>query len=135
MDRIDIRVKGQPFFELSPYYFCTFIAYGKKWRTLIHYWTAMYFENDFMVDYIRNQDTPYIALNVARHNGFKDFDQIDKKKLLYGIQERFNQNDVLRSILLSTGSSEIVYGVGKDYLSRNNRYGRVLMRIREVYME
>lgn len=135
MDIINIGVKNQPFFELSPYYFCTFIVYGKKWRTLIHYWTAMYFKEDFMTDFIRNQDTPYIALNIAKHKGFKDFNQIDKKKFLYGIQERFNQNDSLRSILLSTGSSQIIYGTGHDYLSQDNRYGRILMRIREVYQE
>lgn len=136
MDGIQIGIKGQPFFELSPYYYCTFSAYGRKWRTLIHYWLAMYFDDrEFMTDYIRNQETPYIAMNVAKHNGFKDFNQIDKKKFLYGIQERFNQNDTLRTILLSTGSEVLEYGVGKGFLSENNRYGRILMRIREVYQE
>lgn len=134
-DSIIIGTREQPFYELSPYYFCTFKAYGKKWRTLIHYWTAMYFDNEVMIDYIRNQETPHIAMNVARHNGFRDFNQIDKKKFLYGIQERFNQNDTLRSILLSTGSTNIIYGSGGSFLSENNRYGRILMRIREVYQE
>lgn len=135
-DEITIGYKNTPFYELSPTYYSTFSAMGKKWRTLIHFWVAMYFKNDdFMVDWIRNQDTPQMAINCAKKKGFKDFDQIDPKLLLYGLQERFNQCDTLRSILLSTGSVTIKYAGSKNFLSENNRYGRLLMRIREMYQE
>lgn len=135
VDSIIIGYKNTPFYELSPTYYSTFIASGKKWRTLVHFWVANYFSDEFMKDWVRNQDTYQMAINCARSKGFKDFNQIDSKYLIYGIQERFNQNDQLRNILLSTGSVQIVYGGAKNYLSENNRYGRMLMRIRELYQE
>ena len=88
-----------------------------------------------MQDWIRNQDTYQMAINCARKKGFKDFNQIDSKYIIYGIQDRFNQNDQLRSILLSTGSVTLIYGGAKNFLSENNRYGRMLMRVRELYQE
>ena len=134
-DEITIGYKGQPFYELSPYAFCTFKARGKKYRTLIHFWLSTFFKDEFMQDWIRNQDTPYIALNCARKKGFKDFSQIEPKWLIYGIQEKFNQNDNIRMVLLSTGSVNLKYAGSEGYLSENNRYGRILMRVREMYQE
>ena len=134
-DEIIIGMKNQPFYELSPDFFCTFVVGGKKWRTLIHYWTAMYFSDDFMIDWIRNQDTIQMAINCAKKKGFKDYNQVDTRKMILGFQERFNQNDRLRFILLSTGEATIKYMGSRGFLSENNRYGRMLMRLREVYQE
>lgn len=134
MDEIKFGKRSQQFFELSPYYFCTFIVGGKKWRTLIHYWIASYFDNEYMKETIRNLSTPQMAINVAKKNGFIDFDQVDSKYIITGIQERYNQVDDLRLILLSTGLTRLVYD-STDFLGKDNRYGRILMKIREVYNE
>ena len=88
-----------------------------------------------MRDWIRTQDTPQIAINCAKKKGFKDFNQIDPKYLINGMQAKFNQNDNIRMVLLSTGSVTIRYAGSKGFLSENNRYGRLLMRIREIYQE
>lgn len=133
LDEIVIGYKNQPFYELTPTAFCTFTAKGKKYRTLIHFWTSMFFKDEFMQDWIRNQDTPQMAMNCASKKGFKDFNQIDPKLLLYGLQEKFNQNDTIRTVLLSTGSVTIKYAGSKGFLSEKNRYGRLLMRLREIY--
>lgn len=132
---IVLGAKGSPFHELLPTYYCTFTAGGKKWRTLIHYWTAMFFTNTYIQDWIRSQETPQMAINCAKNKGFTDFDKVDKRYMIYGLQERFNQNDWLRGILLSTGDSNIIYAGRKGFLSDKNRYGRLLMKIREVYQE
>lgn len=134
-DEIEFGLRGEPFFELSPYYYCTFTAYGKKWRTLIHFWCSMYFKDDYTREYIRNQGTPQVAYNCAKAKGFKDFNSIDVETFIYGLQERFNQNDQLRMVLLSTGSANLKFQGSKGYLSENNRYGKLLMRIREMYQE
>ena len=134
-DEIVIGYKNQPFYELAPTAFCTFSASGKKWRTLIHYWTAMFFKDDFMQDWIRNQDTPQMAMSCASKKGFIDFHQIEPSLILYGLQEKFNQNDNVRLVLLSTGSITIRYAGSKGFLSENNRYGRLLMRVREIYQD
>lgn len=135
VDEIIIGLRNQPFYELTPDFFCTFKIGGKKWRTLIHYWTAMYFTDEFMIDWIRNQETVQMALNCAKKAGFKDFYQVPTDKIILGLQERFNQNDGLRSILLSTGVATIKYMGSRGFFSDKNRYGRMLMRIREVYQE
>lgn len=132
-DEIKFGRKSQIFFELSPYYFCTFTLHGKKWRTLIHFWVASFFKNnEYMRETIRNLQTPEMAINVARKHGFKDFNQINPKDILVAVQERFNQNDSLRIVLLSTGSVNLIYD-GQGYLSEHNRYGKVLMKVREIY--
>ena len=132
-DEIKFGMRSQMFFELSPFYFCTFEISGKKWRTLIHYWVASYFKNNMdMMETIRNLDTPERALRVGVKYGLLDFNQINPKDILFAIQERFNQNDSLRTLLLSTGSVNLVYS-GKGYLAENNRYGKIIMKVREIY--
>lgn len=131
----DIRFgsKAQPFFELSPYYFCTFELANRKWRTLIHYWCASYFSNNlYLYEALRNTDTPDRAIFVAKRYGLADFDLCDAHKILRSVQERFNQSDNLRSVLLSTGESTLIYS-GGGYMGAGNRYGRVLMGVREIY--
>lgn len=126
-------LKSQRFFELSPYYFCTYEVSKRKWRTLIHYWCASYFSNNlYLYEDLRNADTPEKAIFIAKRYGLKDFDQCDSRKILYSIQERFNQSDSLRSALLSTGESTLIY-TGGGYMGEGNRYGRVLMGVREIY--
>ena len=85
-----------------------------------------------MVEMIRNLDTPEKALKVGARYGLLDFNQINPKDILFAIQERFNQNDSLRTLLLSTGSVNLVYS-GKGYLAENNRYGKIIMKVREIY--
>lgn len=134
-DEIVIGYRSQPFYELTPTAFCTFSMLGKKYRTLIHFWTSMYFKDDYMREWIRNQETPQIAINCAKKKGFVDFHQIDPKIMIQGMQAKFNQNDTIRMVLLSTGSVTIKYAGSKGFLSDNNRYGRLLMRIREIYQD
>ena len=132
---ITIGLSNTPFHELSPYNFCTFKAYGMKWRTLIHYWSAMYFDDGTLRNLIRNQEQPQKALLLANSKGMKDLGQLSPEIFLFGIQEQFNQNPQLKLILLSTGSSELTFIGNKGYLSYNNRYGKILMKLRDLYQE
>ena len=136
MKDVDVIVFGkrsQEFFELSPFYFCTFTIGGKKWRTLIHYWVASYFKNNmYLMELIRNQDTPHKAIMMGEHHGLYDMNQINPKDIIYAIQERFNQNDGIKSILLSTGYYYLKYD-GTGFMANDNRYGRILMKMREIY--
>lgn len=132
-DTISFGMRSQMLFELSPFYFCTFEIGGKKWRTLIHYWVASYFRgNPEMMEIIRNLDTPEKAIRVGERHGLLDFNQINPKELILAVQERFNQNDSLRMVLLSTGLVNLEYR-GKGFLADGNRYGKVLMKVREIY--
>ena len=137
MEEYEIRFgkRTQDFFELSPYHFSTFTIKGKKWRTLVHYWCASYFiANDYMKEMLRNTDTPEKALIIARKYGLKSFEQCAPKEILFSIQERFNQCDGVRSVLMCTGLTPLLYE-GDEYLSGNNRYGKILMKVRELYAD
>lgn len=132
-DEVKFGKKSQMFFDLSPFYYCTFVVGGKKWRTLIHYWVASYFKpNADMVETIRNLNSPELALRVGKKYGLNSLSQIDPKDILYAIQERFNQNDMIRHNLLSTGDVYLLYD-GDGFLAENNRYGKILMKLREMY--
>lgn len=122
----------QPFFELSPYYYRGFTVDGKVWRTLIHYWCGSYFNDRYLSDYICRLNDVNVVLAEGKRNGLEDFDKVPSDKILLGIKERFRQNDDLKLILMSTGNCTLVYdGVG--FLADNNRYGRVLMKLRDRY--
>lgn len=132
-DVIKFGKRSQSFFELSPFYFCTFVIGKKKWRTPIHYWVATYFKSsEDMMEIVRNMDTPDRALRVGAKYGLNSFSQIDSREIIYAMQERFNQNDNLRGILLSTGLSYLEYD-GPGFLADQNRYGRLLMKMRDIY--
>ena len=133
VDVIKFGKRAEGFFELSPFYYCTFVIGGKKWRTLIHYWCASYFvKSPDLQEVIRNIDKAERALFVARKYGMTDFDCCNSKRILLAIQERFNQSDGIKGILLSTGKAHLVYSID-GFLGKDNRYGRILMALRDIY--
>ena len=54
---------------------------------------------------------------------------------LRSIHESFIQDEHRALILMSTGSAELIYNAPKSYLTENNRYGRILMRMRHIIAE
>lgn len=134
---IDFGSKSLNFFELSPYYFSTFQVGGKKYRTLIHYWYATYFKDDEgIAEMIRNLDTPNKVILVGNRCGLGSLKQLDSKELLYGIQARLTQNKKVKDALMCTGNAYLNYIGSKGYLgylSEDNRYGKLLMKVRDIY--
>ena len=133
-DVIKFGKRSENFFELSPYYFCTYTVGGVKWRTLIHYWVASYFENSELQEVIRNLDTPEKVLYVGKRHGLSNLWQCNSKGILLPIQQRFNQCDGIRGILLATGGAQLIYS-GDGFMAENNRYGRILMKLRDIYAD
>jgi predicted NAD-dependent protein-ADP-ribosyltransferase YbiA (DUF1768 family) len=132
-DKILFGAKKYPFYELSPWYYCTFSIGGKKYRTLIHYWLSCCFVDD-RSEFIRNTDTPENAVKKAYFWGVRSLKGIDKKIILKSIYERFNQNEGLINILISTGNCELIYCNEDLGLFFNNQYGKILEGLREVFI-
>ena len=137
-DEILFGPQSLMFFELSPYYYCNFVVKGIRYRTIIHYWCTSYIENlkhnRDLTEMIRSARTADMAMNMVKKWGFRDFNDLDPKEIILPIQERINQCDGIRNILMCTGESYLRYrGVG--YLAEDNKYGRILMRIRDIYNE
>lgn len=126
--------RSMDFFELSPYYYCTFQIGNRKYRTLIHYWYSSYFKDDIqMMDTIRNLDTPEKVMLICKRYGLNSLEQIEPKVIIAGIQARIEQNPGIKDVLLCTGNSYLNYMDDKSYLGQENRYGRLLMKIRDIY--
>lgn len=132
-DKITFGNKSDEFFELSPWYFCTFNMYGKKYRTLIHFWAACTLDEG-QREYIRNAGEPLEAVRRAKMLGVSNFQGISKEVVLKSIYERFVQNTGIISTLLCTGECELVYRNSDYGISRNNEYGRVLEGLRRVFL-
>lgn len=132
-DRLIFGARKYEFFELSPWYFCTFVVGGKKYRTLIHYWLSMCF-TDERSEFIRNTDTPENAVKRAKIWGVRNLCGLDKEIILKSVYERFNQNPGLIDILVCTGNCELVYCNDDMGLFKNNQYGKLLEGLRGVFL-
>lgn len=122
--------KSQPFFELSPYHYRTFIIGNRKWRTLIHYWYASCFDDIDNKEMIRNIDTPEHVIIRCKRIGITDVSMIDSKYIINGIVQKISQNNDIKNILAMTGGYTLVYD-GFGYLAEDNRYGKLIMKLRE----
>ena len=64
--------------------------------------------------------------------GFEGLESVNKGLFLMGIHEAFTQDERRGMILMSTGSAELIYLAPKSYLTENNRYGKLLMKMRHI---
>ena len=71
-------------------------------------------------------------LSRAGKLGFEGLNKVDKGLFLMGIHEAFIQDEHRGFVLMSTGSAELVYTAPKSYLTENNRYGKLLMKMRHI---
>lgn len=122
--------RSQPFFDLSPYHYRTFIIGNKKWRTLIHYWYASYFIDEDYKEMIRNIDTPDGVIMRCKSLGVEDLNKVDSKYIINGVVQLLSQCIDIKNILYTTKGYELVYD-GFGYLAEDNRYGKLLMKLRE----
>ena len=131
-EKIAFGNKNQPFFELSPLYYSTFELFNHRWYSLMHFWVInsisdIYVQKELMQ--IKSIEKMIIS---AKKSGFVDIDIIDKTSFLMSIHEAFTQDERRGMILISTGSAELLYNAPKSYLTENNRYGKLLMRMRHI---
>lgn len=114
---------------------------GQWWATTEHYFQAQKFEDTAYREQIRNASSPKQAAELGRSRAVPlrtDWEAIKEDVMYRAVRAKFQTHPALKTLLLSTGSAEIIenapgdyyWGCGKDG-SGKNRLGHVLMRVRE----
>ncbi len=133
---------GQPYYEFTNFYVSPITIDGRVWPTTEHYFQAQKFADPRVQERIRNLPSARDAFNEGRNRANMpraDWDNAKIGVMLKAVRAKFNQNQNLKSMLLSTGNSTIVenagandtyWGAGAD--GRGQNYlGRILMHVRE----
>lgn len=118
---------------------------GKVYPTSEHYFQAKKFEYTEHEEAIRLAETPMLAANLGRERWRplrEDWEQVKDNIMRQALQAKFDQHQVLKDILLSTGSCELIehttndsyWGDGGDGTGRN-MLGILLMELRQTYSE
>ena len=141
MESIKFYKTSEPYGEFSNFAAFPIDIGGKRWPTSEHYFQAQKFTGTENEEAVRNAKSPMIAARIGRDRsrGLRsDWEQSKDGIMLEAVRAKFGQHPGLRSLLLSTGTAEIVehtskdayWGDGGDGLGRN-MLGRILMQVRE----
>lgn len=115
---------------------------GKYWVTSEHYFQAQKFTGTEYEEQVRLLPTPMEAANIGRDRSKplrKDWEEVKDDIMRKAVLEKFQANDDIKRILLSTGDEEIVeqtrddyyWGCGKNGTGKN-MLGKILMETREI---
>lgn len=114
---------------------------GKTWKTSEHYFQAQKFPGHPQASKIRKAKTPNAAKRLGSSRKApirKDWEKVKESVMREVLQAKFTQNEDLRQLLLSTGTTSIVeaaptdpyWGSGPDGRGKN-RLGILLMELRD----
>jgi ribA/ribD-fused uncharacterized protein len=130
------------FKEFSNFYSAPFTLDGKAWPTVEHYFQAAKFPgNPTYQEQIRQAKTAAQAKKLGASKEQKireDWDAYRISVMEKAVRAKFEQNESLRKLLLSTGNKELAeasptdyfWGIGKKK-NGENRLGKILMNLRK----
>lgn len=140
------------FYKVNDMYGCfsnfskySFVLDDKLWPTSEIYFQSKKFEGTEHEEIIRNMDNSLEASKYGRRRDLPirpDWDQVKDDIMRKAVYAKFSQNKILKEILLSTGSQEIVeettnddyWGCGSNKNGKN-MLGKILMETREKLRE
>lgn len=130
-----------PHGELSNHSAHGFVLDGLYWPTIEHYYQAQKFVGTKHAEQIRLAPTPMAAKRLGRrtdHPLRPNWEEVKEAVMLRATLAKFETHADACADLLATGDEELVEASPTDYYwgsgadgSGLNRYGRVLMRVRE----
>lgn len=135
--------REQPYYEFTnpaPY---GFFANNTFWKTAEQYFQAQKFPKMALYEEIRQAMTPAAARDLAQLNRRRqreDWDAVSDAVMRETLRYKFEDNQPLKKLLLSTGQRPLVYadpedavwGYGPDRQGEN-RLGHFLMELRDQY--
>ena len=137
---IDFNSKAKLNKELSNFHMTPFELDSIKWPTVEHYFQASKFLDQKNKDIILKCSTPAEAKKVGRHLSplRKDWDIIKKEIMYKAVKAKFEQNEDLRKLLISTGDALLreksrfdrFWAVGSKG-NGGNELGKIMMRVRK----
>ena len=142
MSVIEFNSKSATHTELSNFHWSPFLLEGKTWPTVEHYFQAQKFPADpVLQEKVRAAKTALGAKRLGRTKtaAFRDDWETIKDEVMYtGIKAKFQQNPVLATLLLETGTAWLIekaprdsyWGSGPNGCGKN-KTGHIIMRIRQ----
>jgi ribA/ribD-fused uncharacterized protein len=142
MSVIEFNSKSEAYNELSNFHWSPFLLEGKTWPTVEHYFQAQKFPADpVLQEKVRAAKTALGAKRLGRTKtaAFRsDWESIKDEVMYTGIKAKFQQNPVLATLLLETGTAWLVekaprdsyWGSGPNGCGKN-KTGHIIMRIRQ----
>jgi N-glycosidase YbiA len=129
------------FGEFSNFAAFPFILDGKEWPTSEHYFQAQKFTNEGYREQIRQAPSPMIAARLGRSRKVpirRDWEDVKLEIMRAAVRRKFATHPALTSLLLSTGSEELVEAAPNDSFwgcgangAGQNWLGRILMELRQ----
>jgi ribA/ribD-fused uncharacterized protein len=127
-----------PFSNFSKH---SFIVDSVKYKTSEHYFQAAKFLDPLVAERVIMAPTPSEAASIGRDKSLtlrSDWEQVKNQIMMEAVWGKFTQNEDIKDLLLSTGTSMLIedapndyyWGVGKDGSGRN-MLGHVLMQVRK----
>ena len=142
METIEFNSKSATHTELSNFHWSPFMLEGKTWPTVEHYFQAQKFPADpVLQEKVRAAKTALGAKRLGRTKtaAFRTDWETVKDDIMYkGIKAKFQQNPVLATLLLETGSAWLIekaprdsyWGSGPNGCGKN-KTGHIIMRVRQ----
>ncbi|GAB1347335.1 NADAR family protein [Cloacibacterium normanense] len=128
--------------EFSNFFENGILYQEKYYPTVEHFYQAQKFDDAEYSEKIRNADSPKIASELGKTRAIKlkeNWDDIKVEIMTFAIRNKFENNERLKDLLLSTGKRLLIenspydnyWGIGKTG-EGYNQLGNILMRIRAI---
>ena len=142
METLEFNSKSAAYSEFSNFHQSPFSLEEKVWPTVEHYFQAQKFPADpVLQERVRAAKTALGAKRLGRTktSAFRSDWETVKDDIMYkGIKAKFQQNPVLATLLLETGSAWLIekaprdsyWGSGPNGCGKN-KTGHIIMRIRQ----
>ena len=134
---------GEPHGEFSNFSPFPFQLKGRAWPTTEHYFQAQKFAGTEYEETIRQTKSPMIAARLGRSRAHPlrlDWENVKDDIMREALLAKFSQHPKLKSLLLSTGDTELVEHTKNDAYwadggdgTGKNRLGQLLMELRTKF--
>jgi N-glycosidase YbiA len=132
--------KSKEWCWLSNFFLSPMTLEGKDYLTVEHWFQSQKFTDLELQEKIRTADTPSQAKKLGRtkHASFRsNWDSVKEETLYKGLKAKFEQHPNLQTLLVQTGSEELIeqspwdsyWGSGRTGKGKN-RMGFLLMKLR-----
>ena len=142
MKRITFYRVSEPYGEFSNFSPHPIELEGRLWSTSEHYFQAQKFAETEYEETVRLAKSPMIAARMGRNRQKPlrpDWEAIKENVMREALRAKFTQHAKLKSLLLSTGTAELVEHTNNDKYWGDggdgnglNRLGHLLMELRDI---
>lgn len=107
---LDFYLRSKPYGEFSNFALFPLFIDGKWWPTSEHYFQAMKYEKEELIEWVRTAPTPMEAANRGRDPQIPkrpDWFHIREEVMFKALWDKYTRYETLKTLLLSTGEARI----------------------------